>query len=100
MLQSSQSPYSSILSLQGICNICFNTYDLDNSKPLLICLNDHSVCKQCLLAIKNNRLRCPFCRIRIRLDRIRLNYSALNAAKARTKSEEVSIKGPNSNRMS
>lgn len=70
------TPYSSNTSSQGYCNICYNQYDLGDNKPLLICSQDHSICRECLKAIRRN-LRCPFCRENIRLNRIRLNRVAL-----------------------
>ena len=73
------TPYSSALTLNGYCNICYSPYDATECKPLLICPNDHTTCKPCLLAFKAN-LRCPFCRADIYLDKIRLNYAALELA--------------------
>lgn len=70
------TPYSSSISSQGYCNICYNQYDFEENKPLLICSQDHSICRECLRAIRRN-LKCPFCREIIRINRIRLNKVAL-----------------------
>ena len=74
-MTASLTPYSSVLSQQGYCNICYSPYDLEQVKPLLICTNYHSICKQCLLAIKHRPL-CPFCRAPVKLNRIRINPEA------------------------
>jgi hypothetical protein len=70
------TPYSSSTSSLGYCNICCNRYDQEEYKPLLICQNDHSVCRACLRTIIR-KPRCPFCRTAIDLHRIRLNRQAL-----------------------
>lgn len=84
MIRATITPYSSSLSSRGYCNICYNPYDLEHYKPLLICRNDHSVCKACLLAIKQ-RLRCPFCREAVALDRIRINRAAVDLLIAKSR---------------
>ena len=89
------TPYSSVLSINGYCNICYSPYDSTDFKPLLICSNDHTTCKHCLLAIKVN-LRCPFCRADIHLHKIRLNSTALD--QAAVKSRGCSILDQNSRR--
>ena len=90
MIQASLSPYSSMLSSNGFCNICYNSYDMLEHKPLLICSNDHSVCKQCLMSIRR-RLKCPFCRAEVRLHRIRLNKEAVFLAKAKSRGISLNI---------
>lgn len=71
------TPYSSSIDSQGKCNICYNRYDNNTSKPLLICPQDHCLCKTCLLAIRKTS-RCPFCRANIDLNKIRLNQQVLD----------------------
>jgi hypothetical protein len=100
MIRRTITPYSSSVSSRGFCNICYNPYDLDQFKPLLICHNDHSVCKQCLIAIKKT-LRCPFCRTDFRMDRIRLNQPAVDflIAKSRRGSQlSIQSKSPENKR--
>jgi len=72
MIQPNFTPFTSNATSRGFCSICYNSYDFDKKKPLLICEKDHTICKMCLLAIRE-RLRCPFCRSAIHLDRIRVS---------------------------
>lgn len=82
MNQPTFTPYSSTTSSLGYCNICYASYDRTDRKPLIICPQQHTICKTCLVAIKQ-RPRCPFCRAPLDFERIRVSREVLEFMKGR-----------------
>lgn len=59
------------------CKICFENFDLNEHKPMVMIPCGHTVCQKCLERIKQQTLDvCPTCRIQITLDRP--NYALID----------------------
>ncbi|KAL0218230.1 hypothetical protein RCL1_009078 [Eukaryota sp. TZLM3-RCL] len=43
------------------CSVCLIPFDENARQPLIICSNNHSICKDCIPSLKI----CPFCRSRL-----------------------------------
>lgn len=42
------------------CSVCIEPYDLNVHKPMVLCLNMHTICLDC--AQKTKSKLCPFCK--------------------------------------
>ncbi len=82
------TPYSSSASCMGYCNICYQRYDDSSNKPLLICRQNHLICKTCMVAIRD-RLRCPFCREDIDIHRIRVDRQLIETIASKQKNKNA-----------
>lgn len=49
-----------LLGSQDECPICLDTFDLIRKVPMMICLNQHSSCDQCLKDVYSKK-KCPVC---------------------------------------
>ena len=45
------------------CEICVELYDFEAKLPMMICPNQHCICKACLEELKDQK--CPTCRFEI-----------------------------------
>ena len=45
---------------QTTCEICTLSFDLTKKLPMVLCLNQHCICKTCLEDLKDHK--CPSCR--------------------------------------
>ena len=54
------------------CDICFEDFNRGTRTPLIICTMHHSLCRHCLDSLRV-KPECPFCRERIRFDKVVIN---------------------------
>ena len=55
------SKSAKVLNLdQFTCNICFELFNLEERCPMLVCSNQHTICKLCLDDLKIQA--CPYCK--------------------------------------
>ena len=56
-----------ILSVAKVneCPICTNEFNLEDRKPLMLCMNQHTMCLSCFNKLPAKIDRCPECREKI-----------------------------------
>lgn len=59
------------------CCCCWNSFDFENKKPIMICTEQHLLCEMCL----NDVEKCPLCRVNIDKKRIRVSHEKVKMMK-------------------
>jgi hypothetical protein len=48
------------------CSVCMQSYNISTREPQVICLNNHTYCKECTAQFLRTNRKCPECRAQMR----------------------------------